>query len=411
MAATYESDPASDYYDVLLLGRTGLGKSTTANKLLQVDNRDSVLVTCDKGADVGRDRAPNFRTGDGMDSITSECKLVSNEMSMIRVLDTPGFADTRETKEHGVFRSNLRTFRSILRAQDVNDLAFCRVLYFLPQRGPLERADGVLQEEIKLIHGYLGEEVFKIMVIVATNRKKRYGKQEEFDDYDVGRTEKVFMKALEIIIGSDVIDRCPPVLYLPYPEPNLIHMVVGAPVLYEEPLKTPVVVDFSESRLKIEELIRREKKKHRGRKLQFRDRCVKCSSKLIYENTRTRGRVPVRIVVNEGTDQEETVPYSDSKCHPYLLPKHSNVTKLVGGVAHMATLGLFVGIGKARGKKMWPGFTNHDEFCAGCKGPPSAAGCTKVDKRFTLQTKQKEEEIMTYHSTTLDKVHIIETTV
>lgn len=414
MAATYGDDPPSDYYDILMLGRTGQGKSTTANKLLQVNNPDSVLVYRDGDGDsgaAGKAAVPVFEMGDGMDSVTSECKLISNEMSMIRVLDTPGFADTRETREHGVFRSNLRTFRSILRAQDANDLAFCRVLYFLPLRGPLERADGVLQEEIKLIHGYLGEEVFKIMVIIATNRKKKNGKQEDFDEDDLERTEKTFMKALEIIIGPKVIDRCPPILYLPFLEKNVIHRVVGAPVLYEEPLKQPVVVDFSQSSLKIEELVRREKLKHKGRKLQFRDRCVRCSSKLIYENTKHRGRVPVRIVIDEGGETEETIPYSDSKCHPYLLPKHSEVTKFLGGVAHLATFGVFVGIGKIRGKKLWPGFTNHDEFCAGCKGPPTAGGCMKVGKEFILTTEEGEEKIKTCHSTTLDKVHLIETTV
>ena len=249
--------------------------------------------------------------------------------------------------------------------------------------------------------------------MVNSHSLRRSGKQEDFDEEDVERTERVFMKALETIVGSQVIDRCPPVLYLPFLESNLIHKVVGAPVLYEEPLKAPVVVDFSESRLKIEELIKRQKQKHRGRKLQFRDRCVRCSSKLIYENTKTRGRVPVRVVVNEGTELEETIPYSDSKCHPHLLPKHSTITKFMGGVAHVATLGIFVGIGKARGKKLWPGFTNHDEFCAGCQGPPSAAGCMQVNKNFTLSAKKagEKENILTCHSTTLDKVHIIETTV
>ena len=416
--ASCEDDPPSEYYDVLVLGRTGQGKSTTANKLLETDSDDSVLVAYDATGENGGacegGKGVRFETGEGMDSITRECKLISNEMTKIRVLDTPGFADTLATKELGVFRSNLRTFRSILRAQDAHDLAFCRVLYFLPLRGPLERADGVLQEEMQLMHGFLGEEVFKIMVIIATNRKKRKGKQEEFDEDDLKQTQEVFMKALEIIIGvgedRNVLDGCPPILYLPFLGDDIIHRVVGAPVVYEEPLKPPVVLDVSMSPHKIEQLIQKAKLRNKGRKLQFRDRCTKCSSKLIYENTKN-GRTPVWVVVNEGGEMEETIPYSHSKCHPILLPQHSIVAKFVGGVAHLVTLGVFVGVGVIRGKKLWPGFTNHDEYCAGCGGPPTANGCLKVDNHFTLTMKDGEDTIRTCHSTVLDSVTFKETTV
>ena len=406
-----DDDDSSDYYDVLMLGRTGQGKSTTGNKLLLTDTVSRSLLQSHQLETNGEgeefEASVTFKTGGGAESVTSHCQLISNEMTMIRVLDTPGFADSKKTMEIGVFKGNLHTFRAILHAQSQHDLAFCRVLYFLPLRGPPERADGILQEELKLMYGFLGEEVFKIMAIVATNRKKKSGKQEDFDAEDIKTTELVFMTALEKVTGEkSLLERCPPVLYLPFLERDVITKVVGAPVLYEKPLVGPVVVEFQDAKA-TKFLIQSAMLRNEGRKLQFRDRCTKCSSKLIYEDT-SRGRRAVRVVLNEGTDSELEVPYNDSKCHPVLIPEHYTVTKVIGGIAHVATLGIFAAIGKIRGKKLWPGFTNHDEYCAGCGGPPSAEGCDKVGKSFELVTKKGNVTYGIAHSSILDKLHLDE---
>ena len=67
----------------------------------------------------------------------------------------------------------------------------------------------------------------------------------------------------------------------------------------------------------------------------------------------------------------ECVPYLESKCHPLLIPKHS----IIGGICHIATLGIpYVLMDDS-----WPGFTNTDEECIACKGPPGANGCREIE--------------------------------
>ena len=119
-------DEKSAYYDILLLGRTGQGKSTPANKLLQTDvafldanpytqHYISEEIQANSGepghaAGGGEEESKViFKTGKGIESVTGKCKLVSNVVTNIRVLDTPGFADTRDTRMHGVSRE---TFES-----------------------------------------------------------------------------------------------------------------------------------------------------------------------------------------------------------------------------------------------------------------------------------------------------------
>ena len=291
-------DEASEYYDILLLGRTGAGKSTAANKLLRSElasvGADEHKLHWEDGRDGGVAEGSGeveggggdheaskeiFKTGRRFESVTKNYKVVSNKATNIRVLDTPGFADTRDTAKRGVFRGNLQIFRSILRAQELNDLAFSRVLYFLPMRGPPERAEGTLQEEIKLIEGFLGEEVFKIMVIIATNGYKRGRDEIEFDEEDLERTRRAFMAALEKITDTagegkqKIIDECPPIVYLPFLETDVIAKIVSAPVLSEQPLKKPVVVEISKSTPSTEELIQNTRRQNKGRKLQLQERC------------------------------------------------------------------------------------------------------------------------------------------
>ena len=256
-----------------------MGKSTTGNRILGI--------------------LKSFLTGSGTDSVTKECQLRINDNG-IRVLDCPGFADSDDVKQHGVLESNLQIFRWIIRAQEDNNLEFSRVLYFLPTRGPPERADGVLQEEIRAMHEYFGDDIFDVMVLITTSHPRH---QHDFEEEDYDQTSEVFMKAYKKMIEKS-LRKCPPILYLPKKNEDnntLLRKIVKAEVIDDEQRlkpkgrETPEIVkaekrvyehrkivmsakftmdenaSMSMASMSMDDLISYAKQKMPGKKLQFQD--------------------------------------------------------------------------------------------------------------------------------------------
>ena len=354
------------YYDILLIGRTGKGKSTTGNKLLKIVENEEQPIPTTPEEDA---KIPFFISHRGADSCTRYCKVLSTRSSIreagkVRVLDTPGFASSQKTEsDANVYEANLRIMRTIVRNQQEHGMELSRVLYFLPERGPLERADGTLREEIKIMHGYFGDVIFDIMVIIATNHScyQKHG----FTEEAMKATKDVFIKAFEEATGKH-LPECPPILYLPLDKKDVLGKVKSAEVRSNKPLP-----------------------------LAFNKRCAKCAKKLVYiEN------VLVRVVKKEGSQNEE-VPVDETKCHPCFIPKHGTLTKLAGGVAHVLTLGLPLVFEKLTHIETWPGFTNADEICPGCKRPPGSEACRKNKEVYKLES--KKQEITTLHSTKIPK--------
>ena len=93
-------------------------------------------------------------------------------------------------------------------------------------------------------------------------------------------------------------------------------------------------------------------------------------------------------------------PYDESKCHPIIIPKHSKLSKFIGGIAHVVTLGIPYAVGVAK----WPGFFNSDEICPACNNPPGANGCTKVLQQCNLKVKGNTINVNVDHTNKVDRV-------
>ena len=208
--------PDDDYYDIMLLGKTCLGKSTLGNKLLQVEEFSSNIT--EFSVEFKKDSSQKFLTlndfeQDGQpNAVTNKCKLLVNDVTKVRVLDTPGFS-SMNTAQLTAYEGNLQIFRDIVHEQlnPKNRMRIKRLLYFFPERGVPEKVDAYLQDELKLMYHYFGTAVFDNMVIIVT-QEKRYQSFDFTGDCYEG-VKMIFCTAVKKITNNKFSD-CPPIVYV-----------------------------------------------------------------------------------------------------------------------------------------------------------------------------------------------------
>ena len=300
--------------------------------------------------------SPEFKESpeDSVVSTSDGCELYSNDDAKLRILDTPGFQSSDALGQNATaYQANLGIMRQILRIQTQHSLVFNRVLYFLPVRGVLERADAAVQEEMKVMKYFFGHSIFEIMIIVATLYPGYAEQGIKFGEKEKQRTRDALRLVFQLVFHHEEGEAAPPI-----PNPPLVYisdLEMGDTIL--QMLKsTPV-------------------KNSKGLMLNFQiSACAQCA----VEISNVDGE---KVCLSR--DGVVPTPYDESKCHPIIIPKHSKLSKIIGGIAHVVTLGIPYAVGVAK----WPGFFNSDEICSSCNNPPGATGCTKVLQQCELQVR------------------------
>lgn len=349
------------YTDILVIGKTGRGKSRAGNIILELspDGRTKVISSdtiekCQKDGLLYTD-LDYFVTESGEQSCTTRLAALANSRTMIRVTDTPGFGDTSKKEGATVFQRNLDYVRDITRLNDV--FRYKCVLYFLPFRGRPERADGDFREELEVLYFFFGASIFKRMIVVATNHRDAQSVKLKMPE-----DEPPFKVHMEFALKEATereFTECPQILYLSLDD-NENHYEFRKSVLEFKP---------PEENIALVEAV-----------------CLKCSGK------RKGDRVIYR---------SKEIELVDSTCHPAFIPRHTTLAKIIGTVLHVVILGIPLIIGSIRGRQIWPCLGINEEKCICCSKAPGTEGCKKFGTSFKTPD---GKDYRVKHSNKLDKV-------
>lgn len=387
MATKNSLQNPNEYYDIIIAGKSGQGKSTTGNKILSVEEESGEKIRPFTFHNLLSESLTTTRfhvwdeTSDKIKArpqFIDQCKLLANEHSRIRVLDVPAFSvpveqlECTETKAPStVEAANLQVIRWMVRVQAVMNLKIRRFVYFLPNRGPLEIAgNSELLDELKLLHHYFGRDVFDNMVVVATHNRKN--QEVGMDDSEIMATKQRlcnFIRESIVALNSEVSSEfpCPPVIYIAIDAEgkSILDSITSAKVINDDILPITVQDDI----------------------------CIQCGEKMVLSKAGDEN-----LITGIRGSSGEIIPYEKSLCHPKFCKKYSTLSQIVGGLGHIATFGIPMMFEKFTGQKTWPWFTNFEEICPVCKKPPGFGGCYSVGRSICING---EDGIVVNHTNKL----------
>ena len=394
-------DNCNSYYDILVLGRTGMGKSTTVDKLIaattknQTEQREASdpeskkpktdpngetqwllnefqcknlkatvmseprweaeekknaekrlenIVRSRNSKEKIHTQINKLRAQDkGDKSCSKSCQLLENCETKIRVLDPPGFYGPELLEgATNTWNSNFMIVRQIVRVQAIKGLNFSRILYFLPQNGPLKRYDQALQEEIQKLTNYFGCSIFNHIVLIGTMP------QHISDNPDSTLFPQTLLEESRVcfheILVREFEQRKEDTAGLPTPPIIFISMTDTCEEILEKVMSAPVETDGT-------------------LQLQFNSKtCSKCGIETGINSEVCEYREPGQIPWAKATACEETL------CHPDIVQTKTLKSILLG----------FFSLCTCRWK-----FT--EELCINCNKGAGHPGCVQVNTEFDHQ--------------------------
>ena len=350
-----------EYKDIVLIGKTGQGKSTTGNILLALSPNGGEpsarveIVNCQH--DGLLDERDYFVVSTGRESCTKRLQSLANKQTKIRVTDVPGFSDSIRREGTTVFQTNLQFIRDVSRANDT--FQFDYVLYFLPFREPPERADGSFREELEALYFYFGQTIFEHMIMITTNSKRAQFIIPNAEDLET--LNRLITHTLREAT-QDRYTRCPEILYVPL---GVTHNQLLEKVLSFNPPPSPITVRVSV--------------------------CIKCACECSGD----------MVVERSGS---EMIPLKDSKCHPAFIPKYTILKRILCTTLTILTIGIICVVARARGQR-WPGLGSNEEKCIKCGcAPGSEKGCCKVGTAGTTPQGVPFPEVQ--HSNAVERLNV-----
>ena len=121
------------------------------------------------------------------------------------MVDVPGFGGTEPHPLLDVWKQNLAIVCRISRlistktSADNNPFKFRRILYFFPTRGVPVRIVPCFQKELELLFKFFGDLIFRLMVVVCTNRPEDNYQIVGFDDEDLKAVKRMLNFSLKDI--------------------------------------------------------------------------------------------------------------------------------------------------------------------------------------------------------------------
>lgn len=392
--AVQEGISIASYYDIMVLGRTGSGKSTTVDKLLianptgqnylggqqneivsdknlgiiksddismwilseQKDSEEERVGTrlknlaffrtienphleVNEARDMDQDKTKDRACGMNVFRRTEECELFSNETSKVRILDVPGFFGADATAVADLGNSGVSLMRKVLEIQTAMTIKFRRILYFLPVRGELNRDDAILRLELKWMSHFFGKSIFKSMVLVATIPAylSRQAGMPELPISEKEKSRRIFREVMNDVLqqahANDHADdppNAPPVIF--------ISMAESCESILEK-VKGALVENDE------------------GLELEFDpNTCINCGMKTAV----IKGEKVACYFPTGG--MSEAIPYDESLCHPAIVPRFSTYLR--------------------NPFWFWRQVILKGEICVGCGKGPDSPGCMQVGKEL-----------------------------